>query len=137
MVNIFRVLNFVRKCDYFGIMGCTHSFPMKQIFFIIVNILCPGNIHMYLGFPGGVVVKNSPDKAGDTGDLGSTPGSGKSPGGGRGNPLQYSCLGNPLNRGTWWTTVHGVSKNWTLLKRLSFIEFDKAVIRVIRLTSFL
>ena len=95
MVNIFRVLNFVRKCDYFGIMGCTHSFPMKQIFVIIVNILCPGNIHMYLGFPGGVVVKNSPDKAGDTGDLGSTPGSGKSPGGGHGNPLQYSCLENP------------------------------------------
>ena len=54
MVNIFRVLNFVRKCDYFGIMGCTHSFPVKQIFFIIVNIFYPGNIHMYLGYAGGV-----------------------------------------------------------------------------------
>ena len=50
MINIFRVLNFVRVCDYLGIMGCTHSFPMKQIFFIIANILYPGNIHMYLGF---------------------------------------------------------------------------------------
>ena len=66
-----------------------------------------------------LVVKNSFDKAGDTRDLGSIPGLGKFPGGGHGNPLQCSGLGNPLSRETWWTTVHGVSKNWTLLKQLS------------------
>ena len=44
---------------------------------------------------------------------------GRSPGGGNGNPLQYSCLGNPMDRGAWWATVHGVSKNWTQLKQLS------------------
>ena len=41
---------------------------------------------------------------------------GKLPGGGRGNPLQYSCLENPMDRGAWWATVHGVTKTWTQLK---------------------
>ena len=59
------------------------------------------------------MVKNPPAFAGDTGDVGLIPGSGKSPGGGNGNPLQYSCLGNPMNRGAWWATVHGVRKNQT------------------------
>ena len=44
---------------------------------------------------------------------------GRSPGGGHGNPLQYSCLENPMDRGAWWATVHGVSKSWTQLKHLS------------------
>ena len=44
------------------------------------------------------------------GDLGLIPGSGRSPGGGHGNPLQNSCLGNPMDRGAWWATVHGVTK---------------------------
>ena len=60
------------------------------------------------GFPGGSDGKGSVHSAGD---LGSIPGSGKSPGEGNGNPLQYSCLGNPMDRGTWWATVHGVSKS--------------------------
>ena len=60
-----------------------------------------------LGFPGGSVVKNPPASAGDEGSI---PGSGKSPGEGNGNPLRYSCLGNPMDRGTWWTTVHRVTK---------------------------
>ena len=47
------------------------------------------------------------------GDLGSTPGLGISPAGGHGNPLQYSCLGNSMDRGAWWATVHGVEKVWT------------------------
>ena len=46
---------------------------------------------------------------------GSIPGSKRSPGGGRGNPLQYPCLGNPLDRGAWWASVHGVAKSWTQL----------------------
>ena len=56
------------------------------------------------------MVKNLPANAGDAGDPGLIPGSGRSPGGGHDNPLQYSCLENPMNRGTWWATVHGVSK---------------------------
>ena len=61
-----------------------------------------------MGFPGGSVVKNLPANAGDAGGVGSISGSGKSPGGGNGNPLQYSSLGNPMDRGTWWAIVHGV-----------------------------
>ena len=55
-------------------------------------------------------VKNPPANAGDTGDLGSLPGPGRSPGGGNGNPLQYSCLENPVDRGAWQATVHGVTR---------------------------
>ena len=55
----------------------------------------------------------------DAGDTGSIPGSGRSPGGGHGNPLQYSCLENPRDRGAWQAAVHGVAKSWMRLKRLS------------------
>ena len=66
--------------------------------------------------PGGSVVKNPPANAGgDTGDMGLIPGSGRSPGGGNSNPVQYSCLENPMDRGAWWAAVHGVTKNWTRL----------------------
>ena len=51
--------------------------------------------------------------AGDAGSIGSIPGSGRSSGGGNGNPLQYSCLENPIDRGVWQATVHGVTKSWT------------------------
>ena len=51
--------------------------------------------------------------AGDAGDAGSIPGLGRSLGGGNGNLLQYSCLGNPIDKGTWWATVHRVSKSQT------------------------
>ena len=63
------------------------------------------------GFPVGAVVKNPPANAGDTRDAGSIPGSGRSPGDGNGNSLQYSCLGSPMDRGAWWTIVHGVKKS--------------------------
>ena len=71
---------------------------------------------MSLGFPGGSAGKESTCSAGDAG---SVPGSGRSSGGGHGNSLQYSCLKNPMNRGAWQTTVHGVAKNQTRLKQLS------------------
>ena len=58
------------------------------------------------------VVKNPPADAADIRDLGSIPGSERSPGGRNGSPLQCSCLENPMDRGAWWTTVHGVAKNW-------------------------
>ena len=62
------------------------------------------------------MVKNLSVNAEDAGDAGSIPELGRSPGGGHGNPLQYSCLENPMERETWWTTVHGVAKNRTRLK---------------------
>ena len=59
--------------------------------------------------------KNLPAKAGDIRDVDSIPGSGRSPGGGNGNPLQYSCLENSMDREVWWATVHGVAKSQTQL----------------------
>ena len=61
-------------------------------------------------FPGGSVVKNPPASVGD---MGSVPRLGRSAGGGHGNPLRYSCLGNPMDRGAWRATVHGVTKDRT------------------------
>ena len=61
------------------------------------------------------MVKNPPANAGDEGDMGSIPGSGRSPAGGNGNPLQYSCLENSMDRGAWQGTVHGVAKSRTRL----------------------
>ena len=60
-----------------------------------------------MGFPGGSVVKNPPANAGDAGLI---PGLGRSPGGGHGNPLQYSRLGNLIERGAWWAIVHEVAR---------------------------
>ena len=60
------------------------------------------------GFPGGASGKNLPANAGDIRDAGSVLGSGRSPGEGDGNPLQYSCLENPMDREAWWATVYGV-----------------------------
>ena len=67
-----------------------------------------GNI---MGFPGDTVVKSPPADAGDAGDLDLIPGSGRSPGRRNGNPLLYSCLNNPMDRGAWWATVHGVAQS--------------------------
>ena len=60
-----------------------------------------------------LVAKYSPANAGDIRDVGLTPRSGRSPGEGNGNPLQYSCLENPMGGGAWWATVHGVTKSQT------------------------
>ena len=67
-------------------------------------------ITMYLGFPGGSVVKNPPASGGDAG---LNPGVGRAPGAGNGTPLQYSCLGNPMDRGAWRASVFGVAKSQT------------------------
>ena len=83
--------------------------------------LIPKHIHTpkIPGFPHGSVVKESTCSAGDAGDPGSILGLGKSLGGEHGNPFQYPCLENPVDRGAWWATVHGVAKSRTGLKRLS------------------
>ena len=67
-------------------------------------------IYSKVGFPGGAVVKNLPTNGEDEGSI---PRSGRSPGGGNGNPLQCSCLGNPMDRGAWRTAVHGAAESGT------------------------
>ena len=79
-----------------------------QLIWLLLSISC---------FPGDTVVKNLPLNAGEAGSI---PGFGRSPGVGNGNPFQYSCLENSINRGIWWATVHRVAKSWTQLgERLS------------------
>ena len=68
-----------------------------------------------LVFPGGASGKEFACNAGDITDMCLIPGSGRSPGGGLGKPLQYSCLENPMDRGAWWATVHGAAKSQTRL----------------------
>ena len=65
-------------------------------------------------------LKHLPASACNAGDLGSIPGSGRSPGEGNGNPLWYSCLENPMDRGAWWAAVHGVAKSRTQLSDFTF-----------------
>ena len=71
-------------------------------------------------FPGG---SDSKESAYNGGDRGSVPGLGRSPGEGNDNPLQYSCLGNPMEARAWWTTVHGVGKNRTWLSDWPFVNW--------------
>ena len=70
------------------------------------------------GFPGGLLVKHLPTNVEDAGDAGSIPGLGRPLGERNGNPLQYSCLGNPMDRGARWATVHGVAKELDTTWRL-------------------
>ena len=79
------------------------------------NFLCPSSQASQVA----LVVKNLPARAGGIRDTGSIPGPGRSPGGGHSNPLQYSCLENPMDRGAWRPTVHGVAQSQTQLKLLS------------------
>ena len=72
-----------------------------------------------------LVVKNPPANAGDVRDTGLIPGLGRSPGGGQSNPLQYFCLENPMDKGSWWNAVHRVTKSWTQLKQLSIQHSHK------------
>ena len=72
---------------------------------------------LVLDFPGGSDDKVS---AYNKGDPGSIPGSGRSPGEGNGDPLQFPCLENPMDRRAWWAAVHGVAKSWTQLSDFTF-----------------
>ena len=75
------------------------------------------DMRLYVFFPGG---SESKESAFNAGDLGSIPGLGRSLGEGHGNPLQYSCLENPMDRSPWWATVHGVAKSRTQLSNFTF-----------------
>ena len=85
-----------------GLLGVGHNWATSLSLFTF----------MPRGFPGGSVVKNLPDNAGDAD---SVPESGRSPGEGNDNPLQYSCPESPMDRGAWWATVHGVAMSQTCL----------------------
>ena len=82
----------------------------KACYVFLINIF-----EYYLTSQVATVVKNLPANAGDARNVGSIPGWGRSPGVGNGNPFQYYCLENPMDRGAWWATVNRVTKNWTQL----------------------
>ena len=90
---------------------------MLKISYLAIN----GELLRYLGFPGGSEVKASASNAGDPGSI---PGLGRSPGEGNGNPLQYSCLENPMDGGAWWATVHGITKSRTRLSDFTFTSLS-------------
>ena len=94
------------------------SITRIKIFIIPTHRISP------LAFPGGSEVKAS---AYSVGDLGSIPGSGRSPGERNGNPLQYFCLENPMDGGAWWATVHGVTKSRTRLSNLTNLTFQGTI----------
>ena len=109
------------SCHFEEELGKERSIEIMVLIDILTLIYRPGIVlstldvlnHLLIitlryGFPGGAVLKNLPVNRGDTGSI---PGSGRSPGKGNGNPLQYSCLGNPMDKGAWQATVHGVAKS--------------------------
>ena len=81
--------------------------------FIISGLTFNSLIHFEFMIVVVLVIKNLPASAGNVRDMGSTPGLGRSPGGGHGNPLQYSCLEKSMDRGAWRETAHSVTKSWT------------------------
>ena len=89
--------------NYVSYVSCVGWQVLGQLNFLKVVAIPLGSL------PGSSVVKNLPVKVGDTG---ASPGLGISPGVGNGNPLHYSCLGNPMDRGEWRATTHGVAKSW-------------------------
>ena len=99
--------------DSLGLSKCTLS-RNKDNFTYYFPILI-----LLIGLPQWLSGKESACNAGASGDAGLIPVLGRSPGGGHGNPLQYSCLENPMDRGAWSVTVHKVAKSWTQLKQLS------------------
>ena len=111
-----RVLGFA-EC------GLTNSRATEPVFGVFTDMVAivKGQwlFRIPRGFSGGSMVKNLPANAGD---MGSVPGSGRSSGEGNDNPLQYSCQGNPTDRGAWWATVHGVAKSWPRLNNNHLIR---------------
>ena len=88
------------------ISGCFSILNIICIFLVVTTFLLRWHLYSWASQVA-LVVKNPPA---NTGDSGSIPGSGRSPGGGNGNPLQYSCLENPTDRGAWQDRVYGVAK---------------------------
>ena len=119
-----------KKRAHFYSFACGH--PVFSALFIEETIVFPlsildtffkRSISFYVWAPWAsqvaLVVKNPTANTGDVRDMGLIPALGRSPGGGHDNPLQYSCLENPMDRGAWWASIHGVTQSRTRLKRLS------------------
>ena len=99
------------------VVHCTHCFCILPFSLTHLGYLCKSEIYKFFSlifmakyFPGGSVAKTLPANAGDTRDAGSIPEWGRTPGEGNGNPLQYSCLENAMDRGSWQATVHMITK---------------------------
>ena len=103
------------------LLGCLVCFEIMLFIFYcwVFRVLCVSQVVL--------LVKNPSASAGDIRDLGLILGSGRSPGGGHHSPLQYSCLEDPMGRGAWWATVHGVAKSLTQLKWLNTHAGDLCV----------
>ena len=110
----------ITKCGYnnvwinskLNLLILLTNFPLSQNYrcIVFVGIQSISNASFLLGFPDGSDGKESACNEGDTDSI---PGSGRSPGEGNGNPLQYSWLENSMDRGSWWATFHGITKSWT------------------------
>ena len=98
--------------------GAWVQFLVRKLRYCLTRSMAKEGVFFFVAYWASQVaqlVKNPSASAGDTRDAGSIPGSERSPGGGNGNPLQYSCLGNPLDRGAWWAAVCGVAESQTRL----------------------
>ena len=125
IINLISVLSIwvMSMCRVFACVvgrGCflwpVHFLGKTLLVFALLHSIFQGQICL-LGFPRGSASKES---ACNAGDLGLIPGLGRSPGEGNGNPLQYSCLENPMDWGAWWATDHRVTKSWTQLSDFTF-----------------
>ena len=112
--------NFLRFIYIITCISTSFLFVAKQYSTVYICV-CVCVLYIHLASKVALMVKNlmANANAGDVRDTGSIPGFERSSGEGNGNPLQYSCLENPMDRGTWWTTVHRVKKSWIRLKQLS------------------
>ena len=107
---------------YYWKISCAVKFPKWRLgifFFFHVNWYFVYNLNIVGDSQVVLVVKNLPANAGEESDMGLIPGLGRFPGVGNGNPLQYSCLENSMDRGAWQATVHRLTKSQTQLKQLS------------------
>ena len=128
--NFSRILK-ARNLEWKFYYLCTCTFYLTILLYIYTIYIYSLSLYIYIYtyiyiyihtyFQVVLVVKNLSANAGELRDMGSIPGLGRFPGEGEGNgkPLQYSCLENPMDRGAWWATVHGIAKSCTWLKRLS------------------
>ena len=115
--------SWLTKSSNVEVRSISHHCGSKVIFHLLPELLALFSpFHNWLsvllpkGLPWWLSGKESTCKVGD---VGSIPGLGRAPGGGNGNPVQHSCLENPLDRGAWWATVYKVAKSWSRLKQLS------------------
>ena len=124
MLEIWHFIISNTFCELFSLKFPSSLFSLGDLLEATLLIFLEhrfGFVRLYhiLGFPGGLIVKNLPPIAGDIRDTGLIPGSGRSPGGGHGSPLQYSCLENLRDKGVWRATLYRVAKSRTWPKQLS------------------